>query len=69
MKYVLIMLIRLYKITISPFFPNTCRFHPTCSVYASEAIQKYGALKGGILAIKRIVKCHPFHKGGFDPVP
>jgi len=69
MKYVLILLIRLYKITISPFFPNTCRFHPTCSAYASEAIQKYGALKGGILAIKRIVKCHPFHKGGFDPVP
>lgn len=62
-------MIKLYKSFISPLFPNTCRFHPTCSTYAMEAISTYGTLKGGYLAVRRILKCHPFHKGGFDPVP
>lgn len=69
MKHILIGLIRIYKSLISPLFPNTCRFHPTCSTYAMEAITQYGAFKGMYLAVIRISKCHPFHKGGFDPVP
>lgn len=69
MKYILIGLLRLYKKIISPMLPNSCRFYPTCSVYAMEALEKHGALIGTWLAIKRVFKCHPFHKGGFDPVP
>jgi len=69
MKYILIGLLRMYKKFISPMLPNSCRFHPTCSVYAMEALEKHGALMGTWLAIKRVLKCHPFHKGGFDPVP
>lgn len=61
--------IRFYKRRISPGLPPTCRFIPTCSEYAVEAITKYGALKGGYLAIRRILRCHPFHPGGYDPVP
>ena len=62
-------LIRIYQICISPLFPPCCRFKPTCSAYALEAIIKYGPLKGGIMSIKRILKCNPFHEGGYDPVP
>lgn len=62
-------LIRIYQICISPLFPNTCRFTPTCSAYALEAIQKYGPGKGLLLSIKRVLKCNPFHEGGYDPVP
>ena len=62
-------LIRAYQICISPLFPSCCRFTPTCSAYALEAIKKYGAAKGLFLSIKRICKCNPFHKGGYDPVP
>ncbi|HRE58178.1 MAG TPA: membrane protein insertion efficiency factor YidD [Candidatus Kapabacteria bacterium] len=69
MKYILISVLRLYKKFISPILPNSCRFHPTCSVYAMEALEKHGVLNGTWLAIKRVLKCHPFHKGGFDPVP
>ena len=69
MKYILIGLLRMYKKIISPMLPNSCRFHPTCSVYAMEALEKHGVLNGTWLAIKRVLKCHPFHKGGFDPVP
>ena len=69
MKYLFIILIKFYKKFISPILPSSCRFYPTCSSYSLEAIEKYGAIKGGWLAIKRISKCHPFHKGGFDPVP
>ena len=61
--------IRLYQWAISPAFPKRCRFHPTCSQYAVEAIDKHGALRGSWLALKRIAKCHPFHPGGVDPVP
>ena len=62
-------LIRFYQICISPLKPSCCRFTPTCSQYALEAIEKYGALKGGWMAFKRILRCNPFHKGGYDPVP
>jgi putative membrane protein insertion efficiency factor len=58
-----------YRKFISPLKPPTCRFYPTCSEYALEAIGRHGALKGSYLATKRIFKCHPFHPGGFDPVP
>lgn len=61
--------IQIYRILISPLFPPSCRFHPTCSAYAYEAIRKYGPLKGGWLALKRISRCHPRNPGGFDPVP
>lgn len=63
------MCIRFYQIFISPLKPPTCRFYPTCSAYAIEAIQKKGPVKGTWLAIKRIAKCHPFHPGGYDHVP
>ena len=69
MKAALLLLIRFYRAAISPLFPPSCRYVPTCSAYAMEAIQKYGAWKGGWLACKRILRCHPFHKGGYDPVP
>lgn len=58
-----------YRKFISPLKPPTCRFYPTCSQYALEAIEKHGAAKGGWLAAKRILRCHPFHPGGYDPVP
>ena len=70
MKKLLLALIRLYQTKISPLFPPRCRFTPTCSAYAFEAIEKYGALKGGFLALRRLLRCNPFHKGDyFDPVP
>lgn len=72
MKVILLALIRFYRKCISPLFPPTCRFVPTCSQYALEAIEKYGAWKGGKLAVKRLLKCHPFHTGEhdfYDPVP
>jgi len=68
-KYLLIFFIKLYKKFLSPILPQSCRFYPTCSVYALEAIERFGALKGSVLAIKRISKCHPFHHGGIDEVP
>lgn len=68
-KKMLLLLIRGYRRFLSPLFPPCCRFYPTCSSYAMEAISKYGAAKGGWLALKRICKCHPFHDGGYDPVP
>ncbi len=69
MKYIFIVLIQLYRKCISPFTPPSCRFYPTCSSYGLEAVQKHGAIIGGWLAMKRILKCHPFHPGGYDPVP
>ena len=70
MKQLLLLLIRFYQRHISPAFPRRCRFTPTCSQYAVEAIEKYGALKGGFLAFRRFMRCHPFYKGDpYDPVP
>ena len=68
-KRLLVELIRFYQRNISPWHPGCCRFIPTCSQYALEAVTKYGALKGGWLAFRRILRCNPFHKGGYDPVP
>lgn len=61
--------IRFYRRQISPSLPPSCRFTPTCSAYALEAIERYGALRGGWMALKRILRCNPFHPGGYDPVP
>ena len=70
MKRLFLSLIRFYQRSISPYFPGRCRFIPTCSAYAMEAINKHGAAKGLLLAIKRILRCHPFYKGDpYDPVP
>jgi putative membrane protein insertion efficiency factor len=68
-KKFILMLIRFYKREISPMLPPSCRFTPTCSEYAMQAVEKYGAVKGGYLALRRILRCNPFHKGGYDPVP
>ena len=70
MKKVFLAMIRFYQRHISPYTPAACRFTPTCSQYALEAITKYGALKGGWLALRRLLRCHPFYKGDhIDPVP
>ena len=70
MKKFLLAMIRFYRNSISPFFPARCRFTPTCSAYAQEAICKYGAWKGSFLALRRLLRCHPFYKGDYyDPVP
>lgn len=65
----LVLLVRFYQVGISPFFPASCRFEPTCSQYMIEALQKHGVLKGLFLGTKRICKCHPWGKTGYDPVP
>ena len=70
MKCVFLALVRFYRRAISPYTPANCRFTPTCSTYALEAIEKYGAWKGGYLTLRRLMKCHPFYKGDpYDPVP
>ena len=68
MKVIVIGLVRFYQIFISPLFPPKCRFYPTCSTYFIQAVEKYGMIKGSFLGIKRILKCHPFHPGGYDPL-
>jgi uncharacterized protein len=65
----LLMLIAFYRRAISPFTPPSCRFMPTCSAYAEEAVRRYGAARGGWLALRRLVRCHPFGSSGYDPVP
>lgn len=69
MKTLLLLLLRAYKLGISPFLGQNCRFYPSCSEYAAESVSEHGALKGCILATRRVCKCHPWHPGGFDPVP
>jgi len=61
--------LRAYKLVVSPLLPPACRFYPTCSVYAAEAIEKHGVIRGIVLAGRRLGRCHPLHPGGFDPVP
>jgi uncharacterized protein len=68
-KYIALALITLYQQVISPGLPSSCRYYPTCSQYAKEAIEKYGFIKGSYLGARRILRCHPFHEGGYDPVP
>ena len=69
MKWLLLALVRFYRSFISPLLPPSCRHVPTCSEYALIAIERYGAMKGGWLSLKRILRCHPWHEGGYDPVP
>ena len=69
LKKIFLLFIKFYQKFISPMLGPHCRFTPTCSQYAFEAISKYGIIKGGFLTIKRLFKCHPFNKGGYDPVP
>ncbi|MCD6306843.1 MAG: membrane protein insertion efficiency factor YidD [Deltaproteobacteria bacterium] len=69
LRYIPIGLISIYQCFISPFWAPSCRFYPTCSTYARHAFSRYGILKGGWLALVRILKCHPFHPGGYDPLP
>ena len=69
MKRLLIALLRTYQYAISPFLGRRCRYYPSCSAYAVEAVEKHGAIKGGWLSAKRISRCHPWHPGGYDPVP
>jgi len=65
----LLLVIRIYQLAISPLFPPSCRFYPTCSAYSYQAIKKYGPIKGLFLAFKRVIRCHPGNPGGYDPVP
>lgn len=69
LAYPLVVLIRLYRLLISPWLGNRCRFHPSCSEYAIEALERHGPFRGTFLAVKRVGRCHPWHPGGYDPVP
>ena len=69
MKTFFLLLIKGYQYLLSPLLGNNCRFYPRCSDYSREAIERYGLVKGGYLSLRRIVKCHPYHEGGYDPVP
>ncbi len=69
MKWLLIFVVRGYQVLLSPLLPPACRYTPSCSHYAIDALQKHGAIRGSWLAAKRIARCHPFHPGGYDPVP
>ena len=68
-KQLLLIFIKFYQFFISPLTGRNCRFYPTCSAYAFEAVAKHGSLRGTALAVKRVLRCHPFHAGGYDPVP
>jgi putative membrane protein insertion efficiency factor len=69
MRRLFLLLLRTYQYAVSPLLGRNCRFYPSCSDYAQEAVQKYGTLRGGWLTLKRLARCHPFHPGGVDPVP
>ena len=68
MRVILISLLKFYKAVISPWLPPSCRFVPTCSEYAREAIERHGAVRGSLMSVRRVLRCHPFHPGGYDPV-
>ncbi|OFX27480.1 MAG: membrane protein insertion efficiency factor YidD [Armatimonadetes bacterium RBG_16_67_12] len=69
MQRAMLLLIAAYQRLLSPLLPRSCRFYPSCSTYAAEAIERHGAARGVMLAVRRILRCHPFHPGGYDPVP
>ena len=69
MRTLLIFLVRGYQVSLGQLLPPACRYYPSCSAYAIEALERHGALRGGMLSIKRILRCHPFRPGGYDPVP
>ncbi len=69
MRKIALLIIKIYRFLLSPLFPPCCRFHPTCSQYTEEAISRFGVLRGGLLALWRLLRCHPLHPGGYDPVP
>jgi len=69
MRRVLVLLVRGYQVAISPILPASCRYYPSCSAYAVEALERHGARRGTWLAVRRIARCHPFKPGGYDPVP
>ncbi|HXY30718.1 MAG TPA: membrane protein insertion efficiency factor YidD [Gemmatimonadaceae bacterium] len=69
MRRLLVMLVRAYQVALSPLLPASCRYVPSCSAYAVEALERYGALRGTWLTIRRVGRCHPFSPGGYDPVP
>ncbi|RKX29796.1 MAG: membrane protein insertion efficiency factor YidD [Candidatus Zixiibacteriota bacterium] len=69
MSWLLLAAITVYRYTLSPFIGNSCRFEPTCSRYTEQAIRRFGAWRGSILGTKRVLRCHPWHEGGYDPVP
>lgn len=69
MKYILIALLKLYRLFISPLYGQVCKFYPTCSAYALESVQRHGAIRGSVLTVKRLGRCHPWSAGGYDPVP
>ena len=68
MRIILVSLLKFYKAAVSPWLPPSCRFVPTCSEYACEAIERHGALRGSAMGLRRLLRCHPFHSGGYDPV-
>jgi len=68
MQWIVIRVLRLYQIAVSPLLPSACRFHPTCSEYMRQAVDRHGVLKGTWMGLRRLGRCHPFHAGGFDPV-
>jgi len=68
-SWLIVSLIRVYQRVLSPLLPKACRFYPTCSAYMAQAVEKFGPVKGVWLGLKRLAKCHPFHPGGYDPVP
>jgi putative membrane protein insertion efficiency factor len=69
MRWLVIQLIKAYRLLLSPWVGGHCRFHPTCSCYAITAIERFGVLRGGALSVRRLSRCHPWHEGGIDPVP
>ena len=69
MRVVLLALLTVYRRVVSPLLPPACRFYPTCSAYAAEAVRRHGALRGSVLSVKRLARCHPLCEGGIDPVP